>query len=126
MGQTGELDAAVLELGETGVVIGEFGVPGMVTGELGEGVVSTSEGGVGMSEWWLAPMKQWNKCKNVRDMRESKAGRLEDAAATLDTSDCENISDCSEVSHTHIFLTVKKKSFTLQKCINIFSNRPRT
>lgn len=62
-----------------------------MAGERGEGSVFTGEpgeGGVGVSEWWPAPMKQWSKCQNVlKDVRESKAGRLEDAAAAVDTSD---------------------------------------
>lgn len=47
-------------------------------------------------------MKQWSKCQNVlKDAGESKADRLEDAAAAVDTSDGESsMSDCSEVSHT--------------------------
>lgn len=36
-----------------------------------------------MSEWWLVPAKRRNKRKSVmKDNRDSKAGRLEDAAAS--------------------------------------------
>lgn len=48
------------------------------------------EGGVGVSEWWPAPMKRFE--------RASRVGQLEDAVAAVHTRDCE--SDYSEVSHT--------------------------
>lgn len=46
-------------------------------------------------------MKQRNKRKNVmKDVGDSKAGQLEDAAASVDTSDCDFMSDCGGMSHT--------------------------
>lgn len=62
---------------------GELGVGSVFTGEPGEG-------GVGVSEWWPAPMN-------------NAPGWLEDTAAAVDTSDGESsMSDCSEVSHTQV------------------------
>lgn len=45
-------------------------------------------------------MKRCNKRKNVMDVGDSKSGQLEDAAAGVDTSDCDFMSDCGELSHT--------------------------
>lgn len=57
-----------------------------------------------MCEWWPAPINRRSKRKNVMvAVGESRAGRLGDAAAAVDTRDCEsNVSDCSEVSHTDV------------------------
>ncbi|TWW69311.1 hypothetical protein D4764_18G0001170 [Takifugu flavidus] len=67
----------------------------------GEGTVSAGEGTSGGSEWWFVPAKRGNKRKSaMKDKGDSKTGRLEDAAAGTDTSDCESMSDCSKLSST--------------------------
>lgn len=95
---------------------GEHGVPGTVAGELGAGSASTSEGGVGVSEWFFAPAKWRNKLKSVmKDTGDSKAGQLEDAATSIDTSDCDYMANCSEVSNT-MSDSQEKEFYILYKC----------
>ncbi|TWW61078.1 Transposon TX1 uncharacterized 149 kDa protein ORF 2 [Takifugu flavidus] len=93
--------------GKSGIVAGKLGEGGVRTGERGEGAVGTGEGTVsagegtsGASEWWLVPVKRRNKQKSAMKDKGGKTGRLEDPAAGTDTSDCESMSDCGELSGT--------------------------
>ncbi|TWW63818.1 Transposon TX1 uncharacterized 82 kDa protein ORF 1 [Takifugu flavidus] len=89
---TGE---GAVSAGEGAVSAGEGAV------SAGEGVVSAGESASGVSEWWLVPAKRRNKRKcTMKDKGDSKTGRLEDAIAGTDTSDCESMSDCSSLSDT--------------------------
>ncbi|TWW74490.1 hypothetical protein D4764_14G0004930 [Takifugu flavidus] len=122
MGEFGVPGIAAGELGEEAVSTGELGEEAVSTGERGEGAVSTGKGALstgegavsagegvvsagesasGVSEWWLVPAKRRNKRKcAMKDKGDSKTGRLEDATAGTDTSDCESMSDCSLLSDT--------------------------
>lgn len=104
-GKTGDLgEMAKVTVGQVRwcVKTGELGEKGVVTGELGEG-------GVEVSGWRLAPMKQRSRHKNMmKNVEGSKTGQLENEAAGADTSDGESyVSDCSEVSHADIWQSRK-------------------
>lgn len=117
-GDLGEMDKVTVGTGEVtgemGEVNGEAGEQSEVTdeamgekGELGEkGVVTVElgEGGVEMSGWRSAPMKQRSKRKNMmKNVGGIKTGQLVNEVAAADTSDGESyVSDCSEVSHADI------------------------
>lgn len=51
----------------------------------------------------------------MKDTGDSKAGWLEDAAAIIDTSDCDYMSNCSDVSNTRSD-SQEKEFYILYKC----------
>ncbi|TWW54635.1 hypothetical protein D4764_0192110, partial [Takifugu flavidus] len=130
-GERGEGGVSTGERGEGGVSTGERGEGGVSTGEHGEGIVSTGERGEeavsagegtsGAPEWWLVPAKRRNKRKSAMKDKGGKTVRLEDTAADTDTSDCESMSDGSELSGT--MPEGRKLTCTLQACLK--SSLPR-
>ncbi|TWW77387.1 Transposon TX1 uncharacterized 82 kDa protein ORF 1 [Takifugu flavidus] len=99
-GERGEGAVSTGERGEGGVSTGEWGEGGVSTGERGEEAVSAGEGTSGASEWWLVPARKRNKQKSAMKDKGGKTGRLEETVADTDTSDCESMSDGSELSGT--------------------------
>ncbi|TWW80183.1 hypothetical protein D4764_10G0012130 [Takifugu flavidus] len=99
-GEQGEGAVSTGERGEGGVSTGERGEGGVSTGERGEEGVSAGEGTSGASEWWLVPARRRNKRKSAMKDKGGKTGRLEETVADTDTSDCESMSDGSELSGT--------------------------
>ncbi|TWW71608.1 Transposon TX1 uncharacterized 149 kDa protein ORF 2 [Takifugu flavidus] len=99
-GKLGEGGVSTGERGEGAISTGERGKGAVGTGERGEGAVGTGEGTSGASERWLVPAKRWNKRKCAMKDKGGQTGRLEDPAAGTDTSDCESMSDCGELSST--------------------------
>ncbi|XP_056913676.1 uncharacterized protein LOC130539368 [Takifugu flavidus] len=99
-GERGEGGVSTGEQGEGGVSTGERGEGGVSTGERGEEAVSAGEGTSGASEWWLVPARKRNKRKSAMKDKGGKTGRLEETVADTDTSDCESMSDGSELSGT--------------------------
>ncbi|TWW74405.1 Transposon TX1 uncharacterized 149 kDa protein ORF 2 [Takifugu flavidus] len=99
-GERGEGAVSTGEQGEGAVSTGERGEGGVSTGERGEEAVSAGEGTSGASEWWLVPARRRNKRKSAMKDKGGKTGRLEETVADTDTSDCESMSDGSELSGT--------------------------
>ncbi|TWW78132.1 hypothetical protein D4764_11G0002530 [Takifugu flavidus] len=141
-GELGRVNQVIAELGVPGISAGELGEGGVSTGErdegavstgergegavstvergegavgTGEGAVSAGEGTNGVSEWWLVPAKRRNKRKSaMKDKGDSKTGRLVDAAAGTGTSDCESMSDCSELQEIDLYPPNLFKKFLTQ------------
>ncbi|TWW73406.1 hypothetical protein D4764_15G0008000 [Takifugu flavidus] len=117
MGDFGVPGIAAGELGEEAVSTGELGEEAVSTGERGEGAVSTGEGAVSTGEGAVSTGEgavstgegavstgggavSTGEGVVSADKGDSKNGRLEDATAGTDTSDCESMSDCSSLSDT--------------------------
>ncbi|TWW68516.1 hypothetical protein D4764_19G0003140 [Takifugu flavidus] len=110
LGETGETGDRIQtgEQGTVGQVMGGLDGPGIVAGERGEGEVSTGERGEGEVSTGERVREQCehrgarkrNKRKSAMKDKGGKTGRLEETVADTDTSDCESMSDGSELSGT--------------------------